>query len=240
MLLRKAAIAAALSALFAVFIWAASEPWKNPDFEKWSAKDVDKILNGSPWAKTITIPYYPYLNGDSQESDTHIKIGSASNPHGVADSQIYAPTGTFVLRWNSALTMRRALYREAILHGEDSDFASHRYLINDEDNIELTMIATGQTLLPPTEAINLVEETYLEQLPSGVKIEVMNAEPRSQVDARGDEGYIFYFPQKLKNGAQTLSKDATEIEFHTQVGVRRFDAKFKPADMVGTQGVEFY
>ena len=49
-------------ALLAICVFA-TEPWKNADYEKWSAKDVDRILNNSPWAKQITIPYSSYLNG---------------------------------------------------------------------------------------------------------------------------------------------------------------------------------
>jgi hypothetical protein len=236
---RKATVVVGALAVLAACV-SANDPWKNADYEKWTSKEVEKILNNSPWAKGIQVPYYPYLNGDRAESDQHAKIGSASDPSGVADSQLYSPEGTFVLRWNTALTVRRALYREAVLHGEPDDYAARRYLINDEENIELTLIPTGQTLLPPVEPPSLIRETYLRLQPSGRKIPAINAESRSQVDARGSKGYIFYFPQKMADGTFYISRDITEIDFVSEVGVRRFEAKFRPAEMVGVGGADFY
>jgi hypothetical protein len=236
---RKAVFVAGAFALLAVCVWA-TDPWKNADYEKWTSKDVEKILNSSPWAKTIQVPYYPYSNGDSRETDERIRIGSASNPNGVGDSQLNAPEGTFILRWNSALTVRHALYREAVLHGMATDYATGRFLINDEENIQLALVPTGQTMLPPTESPSLIRETYLQLQPSGRKILAVNAESRSEVDAQGHRGYIFYFAQRMGDGTLNIPKDATEIDFFTQVGVRRFEAKFRPAEMVGAEGVDYF
>jgi hypothetical protein len=236
---RKITFAAGAFALLAVCVWA-SDPWKNADYEKWSAKDVDRILNNSPWAKSITIPYSPYLNGDRRETDQRIRIGSGANPSGVADSQIYEPSGTFTLRWNSALTLRRALYRDAVLHGTPTDDASQKYLINDEENIDLVMIPTGQTRLPPIDGSNLRGKSYLELRPSGKKIYPVIAEERAWVDARDSRGLLFSFPQRLKDGTPAIPKDVTEITFFSQVGVRRFEAKFKVAEMMLGEGADYF
>jgi hypothetical protein len=235
----KLALVASAFAFIALSIWA-SEPWKTLDYQKWSLKDVDKILNNSPWAKSITLPYYPYLNGDRPETDQHIKIGSAPDPSGVADSRTYRPESIFTLRWNSALTVRRALYRDAVLRGLSADYAAHRYLIDDEEEIELTMIPIGQTLLPPAEPVTLMKETYLQLQPSGRKIQPSIAEQRPEVDSRGNDGYVFYFPKKMADGSPSIPKDATEINFFTQVGIRRFSIKFRPMEMIGTKGIEDY
>lgn len=238
-LVRKMVLSVTFVATLAVCVWA-TEPWKNADYEKWSAKDVDKILNNSPWAKSILVPYSPYLNGDRPETDQRIQIGSGQNPSGVADSKIYHPDGTFTLRWNSALTLRRALYREAVLKGLGSDYATQRYLVNDEQNIVLTLIPTGQTQLPPMEPPALTRETYLELHPSGRKIPASLAEERAWVDARDNRGYVFCFPQRQADGSLTISKDVTEVEFFTQVGVRKFMAKFRAAEMVLGNGADYF
>ena len=238
--LKSKAVSAAITfSLLAVCVWA-TDPWKNADYEKWSAKDVDKILNSSPWAKIITVPYTPYLNGDSPESDTQIKIGKSGNQNDVADRLLYHPNETYTLRWNSALTLRRALYREAVLKGLGTDYATQRYLINDEENMDLVMIPTGQTFLPPTEPIALRRETYLELKPSGQKIYTVIAETRSWVDAHDHTGYFFAFPQRTKDGKPTIPKDVTEIDFFTQVGVRIFQAKFRPAEMGMGDGADYF
>ena len=238
-LIRNTAFALGALAMLALCAWA-TDPWKNADYEKWSAKDVDKILNNSPWAKSILVPYYPYLNGDRRETDEHIQIGSGRDPSGVADSKIYQPDGTFTLRWNSALTLRRALYRDAVLKGLGTDYATQRYLINDEENIVLALIPTGQTQLPPTEPPALRRETYLELHPSGRKIQATIAEERAWVDARDNRGYVFCFPQRQSDGSPTISKDVTEIEFFTQVGIRKFMAKFRVSEMVAGERPDYF
>ena len=232
-------LAAGVFSLLAVCVWA-SDPWKNLDYEKWSPKDVDRILNNSPWAKSITIPYSPYLNGDRRETDKQVRIGSGADPSGLADSAIYEPSGTFILRWNSALTLRRALYRDAVLRGVPADDATQKYLINDEENMDLVMIPTGQTHLPPIDGYPLRAESYLELRPSGKKIYAAIAEERAWVDARDTRGFIFSFPQRLKDGTPSIPKDVTEIVFFTKIGVRRFEAKFRAADMMLGAGADYF
>jgi hypothetical protein len=209
----------------------ASDSWKNTPYEKWSAKDVQMILNDSPWAKSITVPYSPFLNGNSQEADHQIKIGTASDPKELSDSRIYKPDGIFILRWNSAITLRRALYRDAVLHGIPADYAASRYLQNDPEFVELVLVPVGQTLLPPTEQSNLMSETQLQFQPSGKMIRPTSTQVRAQVNSLGQEGYVFDFPKQLPDGSPIIPKGTTQIEFFTQVGVRRFGAKFKTGDM---------
>lgn len=237
---RKSILSAGAFALAAVCVLGATDPWKNADYEKWSAKDVEKILNYSPWAKTISVPHSPYLNGDRPETDQQIKIGKTSTQTDAAEELFYHPIETYTLRWNSALTLRRALYRDAVLKGLGTDDATQRYLINDDENMDLVMIPTGQTFLPPTEPIALRRETYLELKPSGQKIYTVIAETRSWVDARDHRGYFFAFPQRLKDGTPTIPKDVTEIDFFTQVGVRIFQAKFRPAEMMMGEGPDYF
>lgn len=222
------------------FCACASDSWKTTPYEKWSAKDVEKILNDSPWAKSITIPYSLLLNGDRPETDERLKIGGASNPNGVADSQIYKPDGIFILRWNSAITVRRALYRDAVAHGIPADYANDRYLKNDPEFMELVMVPVGQTLLPPTEEPTLLRETTLQFQPSGKVVHPTNAQARGQVNSLGQEGYIFDFPKLAADGKSIIPKETTQIEFFTQVGVRRFGAKFKPADMMIHDVLDYY
>ncbi len=227
---RKAAFVA-IGVALAVFCAWASDSWKNTPYEKWSAKDVQKILNDSPWAKSITIPYTQFLNGNSQEADNQIKIGSATDPSGVADFRIYKPDGIFILRWNSAITLRRALYRDAVLHDIPADYAASRYLQNNPEFIELVLVPVGQTLLPPTEQSNLMAETTLQFQPSGRIIRPTTTVVGGQVSSLGQEGYIFDFARQLPDGSSIIPKGTTQIEFFTQVGVRRFAAKFKTSEM---------
>ncbi len=244
MQLRKSVFAIGFFAALAICTLA-SDAWKTKPYEKWTAQEVEKILSDSPWAKAILLPNYPYLNGDSHETDKQVKIGKADDP--VTDplaipsalTRTFKPEGTFVLRWNSSRTMRRAIYRDAVLHGLPADFAQH-YLLDAPEQLELVLVAVGQTLLPPVEESTLLKETFIQLQPSGEKIYASRVRVRDLVDARGDEGYVFDFPIKSTESSHALLRSATVVEFFTQVGVRKFNAKFHTAEMVNRDGSDLF
>jgi hypothetical protein len=244
MQLRKSVFALGLVAALAFSVFA-SDAWKTKPYEKWTAQEVEKILTDSPWAKAILLPNYPYLNGDSRETDKEIKIGKANDPVEdplavpSAHTRIFKPEGTFILRWNSSRTLRRALYRDAVLHGLPADFAQH-YMIDTPDHLQLVLIAVGQTTLPPVEESTLLKATFIQLQPSGEKIYTNHVRVRDSVDAAGDEAYVFDFPVNLGKSSPPLLQNATLVEFFTQVGVRKFNAKFHPAEMVNREGADFF
>jgi hypothetical protein len=244
MQLRKSVFVLGISAALAISLFA-SDAWKTKPYEKWTAQEVQKILTDSPWAKPILLPNYPYLNGDSRETDKEIRIGKAYDP--VADplaepsahTRTFKPEGTFILRWNSSRTLRRALYRDAVLHGLPPDFAQH-YLIDSPDHLQLVLIAVGQTLLPPVEESSLSKETYIQLQPTGEKVYSNHVRIRDMVDAGGDEAYVFDFPITTGPNSPSLLKGVTLVEFFTQVGVRKFNAKFHPEEMVNREGADLF
>ncbi len=240
----KVVLAAGALALLTVCAWA-SDPWKSKPYEKWTPKEVQKILNDSPWAKIITLPYDPYLNGDRPEYHDKVQIGRVphdpvEDPVPNAVSKTFKPDATFVLRWNSARTVRRALYRDAVLRAISPAGAARRYLSDDPNVIELVLIAVGQTRLPPAERSTLLQKTYLRLQPSGRQIFPTRVRVRSGVDNLNDEGYIFEFPRKLANGSPAIPQQTAQIDFFLQVGVRIFQAKFRPEEMVGSDGADAY
>jgi hypothetical protein len=241
---RKSVFALGLSTALAISVFA-SDAWKTKPYEKWTAQEVEKILTDSPWAKAILLPNYPYLNGDSRETDKEIKIGKATDPVEdplavpSAHTRTFKPEGTFILRWNSARTLRRALYRDAVIHGLPADFAQH-YMIDTPDHLQLVLIAVGQTLLPPVEESSLLKATYIQLQPTGEKIYVNHVRIRDTVDAGGDEAYVFDFPINSGLNTPSLLRGSTLVEFFTQVGVRKFNAKFHPSEMVSREGADFF
>jgi hypothetical protein len=223
----------------------ASEPWKTRHYENWTRKEVDRILEDSPWARLITVPYSPYIAGDSPEVHQQVQIGRVpydpvkdSKP-GAAKST-FQPEGKFVLRWNSAATIRRALYRDAVLRGRSAGEARRRFLARAGEGYELVLLPVGQTRLPPTDSLSLTRTTYLLLKPSGTKLIPNRVSPRSAVDSRGAEGYIFWFARVNVDGKVSIPDDTSQIEFFTQVGVRKFAASFKPKEMTAADNLPDY
>jgi len=234
----------ALLALAAVCA-AASDPWKSKPYDKWTKKEVEKILNNSPWAQVVRVPYHPMLTGDRPEQHEKIQIGKtvwdpAKDEQANAVKDTFKPDSTFVVRWNSALTIRRALYRDALLRGISKDEATRRYLAQQDDEFEVVLVPVGQTLLPPTEPSTLLRNTYLELQPSGEKLIPIRAQPRREVDASRREGYAFQFRRLRPDGSPAIPQGVVRIDFFTQVGPRMFRARFQLEKMFAPEDLDLY
>lgn len=80
-----------------------SEPWRSRAPSAWSAKDVERVLNDSPWARRVTIELR----------------GSPGGSHGIGTSRNTGPVAPggesrvleYLVRWDSATPIREALAR---------------------------------------------------------------------------------------------------------------------------------
>jgi hypothetical protein len=81
--MRKAIIGfVALLALVA-FAWASSDPWKAKPYQQWDDKDVQKVLQNSPWSKVVSVDA-TWQGGAS---------GSAAEPSATAPTSHTGPIG---------------------------------------------------------------------------------------------------------------------------------------------------
>jgi len=53
--MRKAIIGSIALLAIAAFALASSDPWKGKPYQQWDEKDIQKILQNSPWSKTVTV-----------------------------------------------------------------------------------------------------------------------------------------------------------------------------------------
>jgi hypothetical protein len=87
-------------------VWAA-DVWVSKPYTDWSAKDVDKIMTDSPWAKQVTVTLDLSRGGGSAGSAPSSEV----NNSGDADPGGAPPaTGLFV-RWQTAPTLMQALIK---------------------------------------------------------------------------------------------------------------------------------
>jgi len=226
------------AAAFCVF---ASGAWKNKPFDQWTAAEVRKILNDSPWAKPAHVPHYPYLNGDKPEVGAQLKVGKVPAdslaPPKDAENLARKPDTTVVVRWNSSQTVRHALYRDAILRGVPQAEAAERFLNSPPNSIEFAMVGAA-SLLPPSEPSSLVPETYLQLTPSGRRVPATAASVSEAIDSQGTHGYTFHFPRTLSDGSATISHETGSVLFVCRMGVRVFRAEFKTSEMIARDGAD--
>lgn len=231
-------IAAVASLCLAACVFAA-EPWKSKDYEKWTSRDVERILSSSPWAHLIGAPRTPYTNGDIPDAGASARVSSGkpasgTDPLHAGDS---SEENGFILRWNSSITIRRALYRQAVLKGTDPEAAKESYLGEaDTDDYELVLISAAETILPWDDTRTLKQEAYLEFDPSKARVSPAAAKVQEMVDAHGHRGFAFWFPKRLEGGAPAIPEGTTNVVFHMHIGPTNLFTAFKPAEMIGADG----
>lgn len=228
---RETVLVAAFLASVAACVFAA-EPWKSKDYEKWTSKEVEKILNDSPWAHQMTSPHAPHEGGAVAEAGGST---TGNDPLHAQDSTSRTENG-FILRWNSSNTVRRALYRQAVLKGTDPAAAKESYLDEaDTDDYQLVLISAAKTILPWNDTQPIKQEAYLEFEPSKTRVSPATAKVEEMVDARGHRGFAFWFP-KQTDGKATIPEGTVSVVFHMHIGSSTLVAAFKPGEMIGADG----
>lgn len=53
---KKSIFGIAIVTSIACIAWAGNDPWKTKSYQQWDQKDVQQVLNASPWAKTQSVP----------------------------------------------------------------------------------------------------------------------------------------------------------------------------------------
>lgn len=244
-LMKHDAFRSVFGAVLFVLPLIAQEPWRDKPWRNWTIEDVRKILTHSPWVQSTYIPYQPQRSGEDLEITPppilDVRVGSfpgeVLNP---AESHpVLRPDQTFFIRWESAKTIRRALFRECELRNpcpnsmkaEELDAISTEYLI--------TIVSDPLNQLPPAYESRLKENSALRFHRSGSQERPVRVVVRYRERASNPDAYEFYFSRTLATGKDVIVSQEDQIDFLAQVGPRIFRARFNPPKMRTPQGPDF-
>ena len=216
------------------------EPWIDSAWNKWTEKDVSKILTNSPWTQPAYVPYHPLRSGEDLETaPATIRVGHVEDANPMESHPVFRPDQVFLIRWESAKIVRSALHRSAELglsytkHGslqpEDPEKAAKEYVI--------TVLADHLNQLPPATESRLKENTKLTFHTSGRQLSPARVVVRYAHNFESPEAFEFYFDRTGETD-QELSEEH-RIDFRAQVGPRVFQARFNPAKMSTRRGRDF-
>jgi hypothetical protein len=250
--LRKILLSGCVVLLLAALVWAGGDPWKSKPYQQWDAKDVRKVLDGSPWARSVQVEA-PWLNGDAAAGGTD--GGSTSQPGparggqsprtgpgggGAADAASGGPQtaalAMFLVRWSSSRTIREAVIRNLVLAGQMSDDAAAQELAKPVDTYEI--VVAGPDMKPfqsvdekilQNGAFLIDRKTKQKVAPSGVKIQ--NSE-----DGKKIQSVAFFFPKKSDSGISTVAADEKIVDFLCVVTNVKIDASFDTSKMMDSLG----
>lgn len=242
---RASAFVAALGLLTAVCA-GASQPWDGKHPDQWSAKDIQRVLNDSPWARQTSATFN--LAAESEPPPAPLPgaaeaglPGHTANPPGVRwDGGVGRargpdPTLNVLVRWESALPVREALQRAPGMHQatETVGRLDKEYVISisglvPADRYEpVPRLETESRSDGATDARNPAR--MLESLMAASVLQPKDKPPIRPDDAKLDAAtgtlYIF-FPR-----TERITSDDKEVIFGTRFGALTLQKQFRLKDM---------
>ena len=202
--------------LLAGAVLAAADFWEETEFTAWSDKDVEQMMNDSPWAKRLTVrfPRPPQASGGGRFGG--FRPGTST------------PQTRLVIQWQSAQPIRQAMVRGRIEQGGTVDPEAQVFL--DQSSPGYVVVVTGL----PGQFGRLTPEALMAEarLERKGKSPIVPAQAQPQRAERGVT-IVYIFP---KDDAIVL--EDKEVEFITEVGDVTIKKKFTLEDMVFNDQLE--
>ena len=202
--------------LLAGAVLAAADFWEETEFTAWSDKDVEQMMNDSPWAKRLTVRF-PRTPRESR-----------GGRFGGFRPGTSTPQTRLVIQWQSAQPIRQAMVRGRIEQGGTVDPEAQVFL--DQSSPGYVVVVTGL----PGQFGRLTPEALMAEarLERKGKSPIVPAQAQPQ---RAEQGVtiVYLFP---KDDAIVLEDE--EVEFITEVGDVTVKKKFTLEDMVFNDQLE--
>jgi hypothetical protein len=214
-----------------------SDDWKNKDPQAWDQKDVQKILNDSPWAKQLQFGIAPDgslssnvasvgSSGISEISGpasggTKGGVGNGAGPYPGTGSQApvaataSTPLTKFTVCWRSSVTVREALVREKELAHLLPD-AARRELAAKYDSYQVAISGGDLRAFSRESAEALKTRSYLLARSAKQIIQPSNIVVETRPDG-SVLAVVFEFPKKSAAGEPTIAPNEKSVEFGTKV-----------------------
>jgi hypothetical protein len=217
----------------------AADFWQKP-YTEWSDKDAAKMMNSSPWAKSVSVamagPGGPGGFGGPGGGGPPPGGGGGfggGGPQGGGGSEFgpgaqgsSAPTVEVVARWQSALPVRQAFVRLKFGAEADKSPDAAKVLEQQERPYEIVLSGAMGMFLggkPEESAKALSEVSQLSSSRTGAikASQIQVGKPGKTMDV------IFVFPRSMP-----FTVEDKEVEFSTKLGTSVLKYKFKLKDML--------
>ena len=228
-----------LGALSGGSIWAA-DPWKsNKKYTEWSEKEIRKVLEKSPWAKTVTLTFLAESGsgqgaGGRQPLDDQpnqvTSAGRGGPPISGSSGGPRTASRLVLVRWDSALPVRRAVERRQVQAEMMTPEQAQQYF--EQAPSEYVVVLGGMPMVEMTGG-TLEEVKASTYLKTGDKQRIMAQDvrisqlPEESLAAGQVPDFYFSFPR-----ATPIELRQKSVEFFTEVGQFKIKKKFKLKDML--------
>ncbi len=249
MVRRVVAVFAAV--LLIVVVAHANDPWKDKDFASWDEKDVQKILQDSPWSHkiqygmntggpmagnlTVTKPRdnSSMSSGGSGETTTGSRQTGGPQVEGMPTA---GPETVFVVSWFSASTIREALARKRELAGISSE-ETRKGLSTAPDTYQIMVQSQNMKAFMQSTEDDLKAQAFI--ILRNSKAKIAPSHVSIQRNQTGTPAALFFiFDKKTATGEPTIAPDEKGVDFTFQAGKTPLKVSFDFKQMQNKQGLD--
>jgi hypothetical protein len=259
--MRKPILVSSAVLIAAALVFAGGDPWKSKPYQQWDDKDVQRILQDSPWAKVVQVdanwknsklnsnddPVQPTVpSGASAAGGKTGGMGGgvmggqspASNapPGGNVGSGASSSEASFVVRWVSSRTVQRAAARKSELAGQLKPEDAEKQLAQSPDVYEIVVVGPDMRPFQSADEDTLKTNAYLIEKKTKQKLSPTKVEVSRSTDGNKVQIVAFIFSKKSTNGEPTIADDEKGVDFNCLVGGAKIHTSFDIPKMQDTQG----
>jgi hypothetical protein len=260
--MRKAIVGSLALLVIALLAWASNDPWKSKPYDQWDAKDVQKVMSGSPWAKVVTVDAswlaggavsQPESGGAPQSNPSGNTGSPAGRPGmggGGGGGSSAAPSGpsgqpmpqggvaqaSFILRWVSSRVMREAFVRNAVLNGQMKADEGQKEVAQTPDVYQVMIAGPQMQPFDSLEEAAVKETAFLEPKKTKEKIAASKVEFQRSPDGKTVRYVVISFPKKNDKSEATITPEEKGAEFSVSVGKTVIKASFDFTKMYDSEG----
>ncbi len=247
------------TSLFACVLlaWAGGDPWKDKPYQQWDQKDVNRILNDSPWAKVVRVdaPWRgeaPNTEGKETGSNSNSPKpsmrgaggggygagagGGGDEEEGESNQGSAVAQAPFMVRWNSSRTIREAILRDSLLKGRIQQADIEKAMALPMEEYMVLVAGPDMTPLEKADENSLKGQAFLSTKKAKQRILPDKVQVLRSDDGKNITAVVFLFPKKAANGEVDVVPDEKGIDFVLTVGKLRLKAGFDPPKMADQQG----
>jgi hypothetical protein len=222
--MKKAAVSLVLFAL----CLGAADFWQSKSYTDWNEKELDKVMNNSPWARSISLSMPGGTPGGADPKPVSEGSGRGRGGGRGGDGDVPPTIGLsaqIVARWQSAMPVKEAFVRTKFRAEAATSPEVKETLDQQETNYQIVLSGPRMAFPGTPEALKktLGEVTFLSSKTKGAMkpADIQIATSPKEIDV------LFSFPRTTP-----YSLDDQEVEFVTKVGNSPLKYKFRLKDMV--------
>jgi hypothetical protein len=245
----------------AAVAWAGGDVWKTKPYSQWDEKDIQTVLQTSPWAKLglqASGAWHP--DGTSAADISNLSVagsgnaggkaspgggsvgdtsnrsqGVGGNQPGGAEKLAAAGPQPYSVYWWSARTIREAMLRRAVIKGQMTQDQADKMIAAAPETYQILVSSANMSIFEQRGEAAFKDAAFLQLHKTKDKLTPVSVVLQKGPDGKV-QGAIFNFAKKTASGEPTILPDEKEIDFNLRLGDSWLRTNFNPKQMTDGQG----